>query len=415
MKIAVIGSGISGLGAAYILDHQHDVVIYEKNPTLGGHSRTINVSIDDHTVPVDTGFIVFNKKNYPLLTGMFEHLHVPIQKSDMSFGVSINNGWLEYASKALFAQWSNLWRQPFCRMMRDVLRFNRQAIKYLDAAPNVTLGQCLDEMKMGPWFRKYYLQAMGAAIWSCSVNDILSYPASTFIRFFENHGLLTVNKHPQWYTVTGGSREYIKRITEKFSGAIRLNTGVKSIIRQNDHVIVTDTNGKSEEFDHVILACHADQALRLLAEPSDDDKKILGAFGFQDNHVAVHSDMTFMPKRRKCWASWVYLSDTRDDTRGVVSLSYWMNQLQNLVTSKPVIVTLNPGHDPDPEMVYDRHTFSHPVFTPETLAAQGQMDKIQGQGNVWYCGAWQRYGFHEDGLLSAVNVCKKLGVTPPWQ
>ncbi len=415
MKIAVIGTGIAGLGAAYILSQTHDVTVYEKNDTPGGHSRTITVQTPEGPQPVDTGFIVFNRENYPLLTGLFEYLCVPVEKSEMSFGVSIDNGWLEYSSKALFAQWSNfLWRTGFCRMMRDVLRFNRKAAQYLESSPDVTLGQCLDELRMGKWFRHYYLQAMGAAIWSCSVDTILAYPARTFIRFFQNHGLLTVNRQPQWYTVTGGSREYIWRLIKNMKATIRINCPVTRVVRQDGKVVVYDGQGAAEIYDQVVFACHADQTLKLLEQPEADERSLLSVFRFQDNKIIVHSDPSFMPKRRSCWASWIYLSNSRADLKPVVSLSYWMNRLQNLKTKLPVIVTLNPGRRPLEETIQDEHDFSHPVFTVETLAAQARLSSIQGRGGIWHCGAWQRYGFHEDGLLSAVNVTELLGVKPPW-
>ena len=411
MKIAIIGSGISGLGAAYLLATTHEITLYEKNASLGGHSRTIDIQTPNGVLPVDTGFIVFNKKNYPLLTNLFEHLQVPIEKSDMSFGVSIADGWLEYSSNAMFAQWENfIWRTHFCRMLRDIIRFNKRATRYLDAAPDVTLGQCLDELRVGKWFRHYYLQAMGAAIWSCSTETILKYPARVFIRFFQNHGLLTINRQPQWYTVTGGSREYIARLLAATPMTIKLNCGAVRIIRQDGKVMVQDAQGSMATYDHVILACHADQALALLDQSDAEEAAILSAFHFQDNHAVMHSDPSFMPKRRAVWASWVYLNDSRADHKPVVSLSYWMNKLQNLKTVMPVLVTLNPGRRPRPDLIHDEHIFSHPVFTVETLAAQEKLTKIQGRGNVWYAGAWQRYGFHEDGLLSAVNVAAALGV-----
>lgn len=416
MKIAVIGSGISGLGAAYILSHAHDVTVYEKNPVIGGHSRTIDIPDTSGPVPVDTGFIVYNEINYPLLTGLFRHLDVPVIKSDMSFGVSIADGWLEYSSKSVFPQTPQMLLTPaFWGMLRDILIFNAQAEKWIEAPDDKTLGQCLDDMKMGDWFRQYYLQAMGAAIWSCPVETIVQYPAKTFIRFFKNHGLLTVNAHPQWYTVKGGSREYVRRLTAPFKHNIRVNCGAAKIIREAGRVVVHDTKGTQEIFDHVILAGHADQSLALLDNPSAAERDILGAFTFQENRVVVHSDESFMPKRKKCWASWVYLSSDRQDNRGSLALTYWMNNLQKMQTEKPLLVTLNPGRSPRADVTYDTHTFSHPVFTTRTLAAQNRMQDIQGAGNVWYAGAWQRYGFHEDGLMSAVNVCAKLGAGVPWK
>lgn len=416
MKIAVIGSGISGLGAAYSLSHAHDICLYEANDYLGGHSRTIDVRMDNAApVPVDTGFIVYNNENYPLLSALFRHLNVATEKSDMSFGVSVGHGWLEYSSKALFAQPSNLlWRNGFCKMMRDVVRFNREAHAYLEASPDITLGQCLDRMKMGPWFRDYYLKPMGAAIWSCSTDTILNYPARAFLRFFKNHGLLTVNAHPQWYTVTGGSRAYIEKITAHFRGGIKLNCGAVRIIRENGRVIVQDAQGGAEIFDHVILACNAAQSLALLQNPDAAEREILGAFAFQKNRIVTHSDESFMPRRRKAWASWTYLSDSKRDEKDHVSLTYWMNLLQNLQTPRPVFVTLNPSRPPRADLIYDTHEFSHPVFTVAALAAQEKLPAIQGAGNIWHCGAWHGYGFHEDGLASAVRVVKSLSGDPPW-
>lgn len=415
MKIAIIGTGISGLGAAYLLTPHHDITVYEKNAYIGGHSRTIEVSTGSSSTPIDTGFIVFNNWNYPNLLGLFKHLKVPYQKSNMSFGVSIKDGWLEYASGGLFAQAQNIIRPQYWGMLSDILRFNKQALNYIDKDANITLEQCLNELKMGDWFKRYYLLAMGAAIWSCSVDTIMKFPAKTYLRFFKNHGLLSVNNRPQWYTVTGGSREYIKRLTQSFSDKIKLNTPVKSVKNQNNKVLVEDATGHVEEFDQVIFACHSDQALRMIDNPSGDLKDIIESFGYQENKIIVHSDLSFMPKRKKCWASWVYLSEEQEDKKDVVSLSYWMNNLQNLPKEYPIIVTLNPGRRPKEDLIMDEYTFSHPIFDLPAIKAQEKIDTIQGQNNFWFCGAYQRYGFHEDGLLSAVKVAKKIGVDIPWE
>lgn len=414
MKIAIIGTGISGLGAAHLLHPHHDITVYERNATPGGHSRTIEIDDGGRKVPVDTGFIVFNYRNYPLLTALFEHLDVKVEKSDMSFGASIADGWVEYGSKGMFAQKRNLLRPQFWGMVFNILRFNKQARNYLTAHEGLTLGECLDELDMGDWFRRYYLQAMGAAIWSCSVETILKFPARTFLRFFDNHGLLSVNDHPQWYTVSGGSREYVARLCAPFRDRIRLNTPVTKVETNKKGLIVHDEKGGCDEYDHVVFACHANQALAMIGSPWQAHRDVLGAFGYQPNKVVVHRDASFMPRRRKAWASWVYLSEGSRDENESVSLSYWMNNLQNLPTDTPVIVTLNPGRSPDPDKVFDEHVFSHPVFDSAAVAAQARLDAVQGLGNMWFCGAYQRYGFHEDGLLSAVNVCRKLGVEPPW-
>lgn len=415
-SLAVIGAGISGLGAAYLLHPRYDVTVFEKNAYAGGHSRTIDIAPDPARppVPVDTGFIVYNERNYPHLTGLFHHLGVPTQDSDMSFGASIGDGMLEYGSKGLFAQRRNLLRPRFWGMVFDILRFNRRAEKYLDAR-DMTLGECLDDMGLGRWFRNYYLLAMGAAIWSCPVDTMLQFPAATFIRFFKNHGLLTVNDHPQWRTVTGGSRAYVAKLGESFAGRIRRDCGVARVRRDENGVTVTDLAGGQHVFDHVVFACHADETLALIENPTAAERDILGAFSYQDNRIVVHSDESFMPKSRAAWASWVYLSEGGADTPGAVSLTYWMNNLQNLPTQAPVLVTLNPGRRPAAGKIYDEHVFAHPVFTRAAVAAQGRLGEIQGQNRSHFCGAWQRYGFHEDGLLSAVNVAKDLGADIPWQ
>ena len=414
MKIAIIGAGISGLGAAYLLSPYHDITVYEKNAYLGGHSRTIDVPTGDTTTPVDTGFIVFNNWNYPNLMGLFKELDVPYQKSDMSFGVSIDDGWLEYGSGGMFAQRRNRVRPQFYGMLADILRFNKQALKYIERDVDITLQECLDQLKMGEWFRRYYLLAMGAAIWSCPVDTIMKFPARTFLQFFKNHGLLSVNNRPQWYTVTGGSREYVARLTESFEDKIKSNCGVQTVSSQNDEVTVLDTNGHTEIFDQVIFACHADEALTMIERPADDMRSVLQAFDYQDNQIIVHSDNSFMPREQKCWASWVYLSEGREDHKQTVALSYWMNNLQGLDPAYPVIVTLNPGRRPQEDLILDEHTFSHPIFDLKAIKAQKKIQSIQGKNGLWFCGAYQRYGFHEDGLLSAVNIAKKMDVEIPW-
>ena len=416
-KIAIIGSGISGLGAASLLNPAHDITVYEKNDYIGGHSRTIEVKTPDGLMPVDTGFIVFNKRNYPLLTRLFEHLHVPVTESDMSFGVSINKGWLEYGTQSLFnifAQKKNLLRPAFWKMIADIMTFNKKAGDFLEKDVGYSLGDCLNQLGMGPWFRDYYLLAMGGAIWSTPASGMLDFPAASFIRFFDNHGLLTVADHPQWYTVKGGSREYVKRITEPFRDKIKLNHGVRKVIRKPDCVMVEDASGQTLSYGEVVFACHADQALAMIDDPHAAEKQILGDFAYQPNRAVLHSDLRFMPQNKQAWASWVYLADDNETAPTSVSLSYWMNNLQPLATNTPLIVTLNPGHEPDPALVYDDHWFEHPVFTTQAVRSQSAIDTIQGQDRLWFCGAYQRYGFHEDGLLSAVTMAKKMGVEPPW-
>jgi uncharacterized protein len=415
MKIAVIGTGISGLGAAYLLHREHDLVVYEKNAYVGGHSRTIDIPIEHGTIPVDTGFIVFNDWNYPNLLGLFEQINVPYQKSDMSFGVSVNKGWLEYSSGGLFAQRKNLIRPQYWRMLLDVFNFNKQALAYINQDPAISLGDCLDKLNMGTWFKRYYILAMGAAIWSCPVETIMQFPAQTFLRFFRNHGLLSINDRPQWYTVTGGSREYKKRLIQPFEEHILLNNGAVKVAEKDNQIEVTDSNGSTRLFDHVIFACHADEALQMLDKPTDDESSILSSFQYQSNQIIVHSDTSFMPQHQQCWSSWVYLSEQQEDKSSGVSLSYWMNNLQNLDTKIPIIITLNPARRPKEHLIIDEHAFTHPIFDYQAIVSQDRIKTIQGKRNLWFCGAYQRYGFHEDGLLSAVNVVKQLGGNIPWE
>lgn len=416
-KIAIIGTGISGLGAASLLHPHHDITVYEKGDYLGGHSRTVDVKVGNAIVPVDTGFIVFNKRNYPLLTRLFDYLQVPITNSDMSFGASIDSGWLEYGTRRpgdFFAQKRNLFRPAFWGMIADILKFNRRAKSYLVNDPSFTLGDCLDDLGMRPWFRQYFLLAMGGAIWSTPLAEMLKFPASTFIRFFENHGLLTINDHPQWYTVQGGSREYVRRLAEPFKDRIHLNRGIKKVRREETRVVVEDWYGQTATFDEVVFACHADQALGMIADASIHEHTILSAFKYQPNRALLHRDTSFMPLRRNAWASWVYLSEGKTDQHPRVSLSYWMNNLQPLATEQPLFVTLNPGREPNPDLVFDEVMFEHPVFDAAAIASQSKIDGIQGHNRLWFCGAYQRYGFHEDGLGSAVKMAALMGITPPW-
>lgn len=416
-KVAIVGTGISGLGSAWLLHPHHDITLYEKNDYVGGHSRTVKVKIKDKSIAVDTGFIVFNKRNYPLLTRLFEHLDVPIAESSMSFGASIDNGWLEYGTQSLshlFAQKQNLLKRSFWAMVFDILKFNRRAGTYLFRDPSFTLGDCLDELAMGPWFRQYFLLAMGGAIWSTPLAEMLKFPASTFVRFFENHGLLTLNDHPQWYTVRGGSQEYVRRLSEPFKDRIRLGCGVAKVWRGEKHITIEDLKGEKQTYDQVIFSCHANQALTLIANPSEHEKSILSAFKYQPNRAILHGDTSFMPKRLKAWASWVYLSEGKIDGNSNISLSYWMNHLQPLESKEPLIVTLNPGRDPDPRLVYDDYMFDHPLFDADAIQNQSRICDIQGNNGFWFCGSYQRYGFHEDGLSSAVKMVNTMGVPLPW-
>ncbi|MCH9852260.1 MAG: FAD-dependent oxidoreductase [Alphaproteobacteria bacterium] len=420
MKIAIIGAGISGVGAAYLLSKAHHVTVFEKNDYIGGHSRTIDTVINGKIVPVDTGFIVFNSWNYPNILGFFNEIGVKYHKSNMSFGVSINDGEIEYSSNSLFAQRKNIFSIKFLAMLKDIVKFNHLALKYIGKHPDATLQKCLKDLKMGDWFIKYYILAMGASIWSCAPKTILDFPATTFLNFFKNHGLLNLIKRPQWYSVEGGSREYIKLVKAKSNATFITNQSIKKIDsipqkQQNKYkVLIEKSDGEMEEFDHAILCCHADEALQMINHPTHDEAKILGAFTYQNNNIIVHTDKNFMPRNKKCWSSWGYINHEKQ-TDDMVCLSYWMNNLQNLKTDIPIILTLNPTIPPKADTIIDQHSFNHPIFNYDAIKAQKSIPDIQGKRGLWFCGAYQRYGFHEDGLLSAVHVVKQMGISVSWQ
>jgi len=416
-SIAIIGSGISGMAAAALLHPKYEITLYEKSPVIGGHTRTRVVEVNGKQIPVDTGFIVFNYRNYPHLSAMFAHYNVPVQKSDMTLGVTINNGEIEWGAKdlnAVFGQRRNFLRPQFWRLLWDVMRFNRLAVKTAERLPQLTLGGLLKELRMGPWFAPYYILPMGGAIWSCPLEVMLQFPALNFTRFFEAHGLLSVRGQPQWYTVSGGSKEYVKRLTAPFASRIETSTGITKVTRLNGKSQVTDVNGKTQEYDHVIFACHADQALAMLADVTPEECAVLGSFRYQDNRAILHKDAGIMPRRKACWASWVYHSDgyVTDDP---ISVTYWMNLLQSIDNKTPLFVTLNPQTPIAPEHIFDEHLFEHPVYSLEAAAAQERMPELQGKQNSWFCGAYLRNGFHEDGIASAVEVARKLGAEVPWK
>jgi predicted NAD/FAD-binding protein len=416
-NIAIIGSGISGLGAAYLLREKYSVTLYEKNDYIGGHARTREVNYDGVTIPVDTGFIVYNNVNYPELKGLFKILNVPIEESNMSFGFTQNGGAFEWAAMSLgsmFGQRRNLFKPSFYKILLDVRKFFKKAPAYRDAPETLTLGDLLRDLNLGKGFAEKFILPMGAAIWSCSAAQILAFPARTFIQFFQNHGLLSLDGQHQWYTVTGGSREYVKRVVAALGTTPRLNSAVQRVEQQGERVAVTDTTGVTHLYDHVIFAAHADEVLQMLTDATPEEQSVLGAFQYEINTMVLHRDKTVMPKRKRCWASWVYATDTRTKTQKV-SVSYWMNNLQNINKKTPLFVTLNPLAPIAEDKIFERHTFTHPIFTRAAITAQAQIPTIQGVRNIWFCGAYQRYGFHEDGLQSAVKVAEALGVTPSWR
>ncbi|WP_420567955.1 NAD(P)/FAD-dependent oxidoreductase [Thalassovita sp.] len=410
-RIAVIGGGISGLAAAYQLQGQHNVTLYEAAPRLGGHARTKLAGLRGDQ-PVDTGFIVFNYANYPHLTRMFHDLEVPVERSDMSFGASIDDGRLEYGLRtlgALVAQKSNLARPGFLRMVRDINRFNTQAERVADS-DDLTVGELIRRLDLGAWFQAYYLLPICGAIWSTPPDKIKDFPARSLVRFFRNHALLSATGQHQWWTVSGGSIQYVRRLQanlESRGTALRPDTPVQSVSRTPSGVTIRAKGAEPAHFDEVIFACHSDTALRLLENPSGAELRALSALKFQDNQMILHRDTSVMPKRRACWSSWVYQAQTGQH-QPAIGVTYWMNRLQNIPENDQLFVTLNPNRPIDEAQIYDQHTFRHPVFDRAALDAQVQIAQIQGQNNTWYAGAYLRHGFHEDGFASAHRVAKAL-------
>lgn len=419
LKIAVIGSGISGASAAWALHGVHDVTVYEQSERPGGHTATVDIDYDGTPVSVDTGFIVYNELNYPNLTALFAHLGVDTHDSDMSFALSLDHGKLEWGGDSLstlFAQKRNLLRPSFLLMLREILRFNRICLR--DRADghltSRSIGDYLNWRGFSPGFMNNYLVPIAAAIWSTPAKRMLEFPATYFVNFFENHRLIHAER-PTWRTVTGGSRNYLIRLLAPLGDRVRLGAGVISVRRTAHGVDILDTTGRSEGFDKVIVACHTDQALRMLDRPTLEERQILTAIPYGPNRVVLHRDERLMPKRKKVWASWNYLrsSDQRSDAS--VAVSYWMNRLQGIDASRPLFVTLNPDREPRPELVFGDYSFDHPQFGANAMDIQARLKAIQGDNNTFFAGAWTGYGFHEDGLNSGIAAAEALGATLPWR
>jgi len=416
-NIAIIGAGISGMAAAHSLSKSHKVTLFENEARLGGHARTV-ISGKNGDQPVDTGFIVFNYANYPCLTNLFDELDVPVEKSDMSFGISANNGQVEYALaswQGLFAQKRNLANPAFLGMLRDVMRFNSKASQ-MSIENDVTLGELLDELQMGDWFRRFYLLPFSGAIWSTPLEDMLKFPAKSLIQFFQNHNLMQTSGHHQWYTVSGGSISYVSRLEAAMRRQgvdIRLASPVIGVRRDETGVEVRAKGGQWERFDRVVFACHSDDALAMLEKPTLTEQNLLGSIKYQDNRAVLHCDPQVMPRRKRCWSSWVYSTkeDCKSDTIGV---TYWMNRLQNIPHDDLLLGTLNPSHDLRDELIYEETNFRHPVFDRAALDAQPKLADIQGRNNTWFCGAYMRHGFHEDGIFSGLEVVKHMEGVAQW-
>lgn len=407
MRIAIVGSGIAGLTAAHHLNHEHEITLFEAGEHVGGHVHTHDILLGGRSYAVDTGFIVFNERTYPNFIRLLDALGVESQASDMSFSVSCARSGLEYNGtdlNGLFAQRGNLLRPRFWRMIRDILRFNKQATSLLDEPGNeIGLGAFLERDRYSREFRDYYILPMGAAIWSTDPERMLAFPARHFVRFFRNHGLLSVVDRPIWRVVRGGSKAYVQRLIAPFKDRVLTRTPVLGITRYPDHVDLHLAGG-TRRFDAVFLACHSDQALNLLGDPTRAEREVLASIPYQNNEAVLHTDTRLLPKRRLAWASWNYLMP--DGPGGRVSLTYDMNRLQSLDAPETFCVTLNASERIDPARVLKRMTYAHPLFTPKAVAAQARHREIDGTLRTYYCGAWWRYGFHEDGVVSALDALR---------
>ena len=418
-RIAEIGGGISGMGAAHMLAADHHVTLFESEHRLGGHARTIMAGKNGDQ-PVDTGFLVFNYANYPHMAALFDELSVPVVKSNMSFGASIGGGRLEYglaSLDALFAQRANALNPRFLGMVRDIMRFNRNALRVANEDRTRTVAQFLDVLGTGNWFRDYYLLPLSGAIWSTPTEKIMDFPAHAMIQFFENHALLNTTGQHQWYTVNGGSIEYVRRLETAMRAngvSIRLGAPIQSARRTGAGAQVKAWGGAWEDFDEVVFATHSDDSLTLLEDPSEAESAALGAVKYQPNDIVLHRDESIMPNRRQTWSSWVYTEDAHAQSDRI-DLTYWINSLQPIPMDDPHFVTLNTKREIRDELIYDQTVLRHPVYDLAALAAQDTVRAMNGANNTWFCGAWMRHGFHEDGLSSAVDVVRAINRTPSMQ
>ncbi len=414
MRVAIIGSGIAGNTLGYLLHREHDITVFEANDYIGGHTHTHTVTLDGETHAVDTGFIVFNDKTYPEFEQLLRDTGVAWRDSSMSFSVRNERSGLEYngtSLNSLFAQRRNLLSPRFYRMIRDIMRFNRASLALLAPGDEITLGEYLRNEAYSQQFIQDYIIPMGAAIWSTDAERMLQFPARFFVRFFHHHGMLTVDQRPQWRTIVGGSARYVEQLTAGFRQHIRLSTGIVSLTRHADGVTLQTTHGESAQFDYVFFACHSDEALRILgAQATEDERQILGAIPYQPNEVYLHTDARLMPRKKLAWAAWNYhVTETPVDK---VHVTYNMNILQGIRSSQPLLVTLNHTADIDPAKVIKKLHYMHPLYTVDGAQAQSRHGEISGHHRTGYAGAYWRNGFHEDGVVSALEALKHFA---QWQ
>lgn len=418
-RIAVVGAGISGLATAWLLSRRYDVTLFEAGNYLGGHTNTVDVTVDGCTHPVDTGFLVFNERTYPNLIAMFALLGVDSVATEMSFAVSLRKPELEWAGSNLatvFGQKRNLLRPAFWRMLGDILRFNRESTAWLLTHPgdSRSLGEFLDAGGYSREFADWYLLPMAAAIWSCPTGQMRAMPLGPFVRFCNNHGLLQIFDRPAWRTVSGGARSYVRKLAEQLAD-VRVACPVSAVTREAGGLRVTHARG-SDHYDQVVMACHSDQSLAILGyTASDAQREVLAAIRYQPNRAVLHTDPALLPRQRSLWSAWNYFAGEGAPGEQPVGVSYLINKLQPLPFSTPVVVTLNPVSEPAPDKILAEFDYAHPVFDAAAIAAQERLPEVQGENGIWLAGAWGSYGFHEDGLKSALRVANALGVQAPWQ
>ncbi len=419
-RIAVVGSGISGLGASWLASRAADVSVHEADGRLGGHSCTVDVESGRDKIAVDMGFIVYNERAYPNLVALFDHLGVATEASNMSLAISLDSGRFEYGGGSLsqlFAQKRNALSPRFWSMVRDIVRFYRSAPMHVAQlmVDDMTLGDYLAHYRYGEAFRDDHLLPMAAAIWSVARDEVLDFSAASFIRFHENHGLLKLTNRPIWRTVSGGSRCYVERVLADCRAEVHLGRRVVRVIREPDGVVIVTGEGARERYDHVVLATHADRALELIEQPTAAEARVLGCFRYNRNEVVLHSDPALMPHRQSVWSSWNYVGESRGPGVERLTVTYWMNLLQNLKSERPLFVTLNPDREPRPETVHKTMMFEHPVMNRDAMAAQRELWSLQGEGGLWFAGAHFGAGFHEDGLQAGLAVAEQMtGARRPW-
>ena len=414
MKIGVIGSGVSGLVSALTLQERFEVSLFEKNSKLGGHSNTVTIEQENKKYSVETGFIVLNDKNYPIFTSLLKHLNIGVNNSSMSFSVSVDKGQFEYSSSyiGLLGQTKNIIDPKYWGMLRDINYFYTNALKDVKDCPdNETLGQFLKRFNYSNKFIDYHLVPMTASIWSCPTKSILNFPIKSLLVFFENHKLLNIYNRPKWSTVNKGSREYVKKIQSLLKGKIYTNAKVNKISKSKEGIRVHYQDG-IKTFDKVVLACHADQSSEILIENFSEEANLLKDFKYQKNTSILHSDINFMPKRKSVWSSWNYITETGNS--GNLSITYWMNELQGINSSKPILLSLNPKILPNPDLIYGQYSYSHPILDNNAINIQKKLSSIQGKNDLWFCGAWTGFGFHEDGVKSAVEIANSHNIDLPW-